>query len=193
MFQPKRYLSFVPPFALRLGILPPGFRVNPAWHGLIRNPAAGVPKEFLAEAKRQGKYKELVVDMPVTDVRHPYFTEYLWTTYANADFELLTPEQKYQAWFAKHWRFQGGWQRIGMLYEDGFTQEEMWVVREAFERMPAEVICARQKRMNAALEMWQHGVMLSSPEMPSSTQDVAYLSPYIRQLLDEWHEVRSMV
>lgn len=192
--MPKRFVNPIPPFNVGLGIMPAGFRVKADMHQLIRNPADGIPKDFIAEAKRAGKYKELVLDMPVTDPRHPYFTEYLWTTYANADVELLTPEQKYQAWFARSVRHAGAWQKIGALYEDGQNQwNQWWLTREAFDRMPNEIVASREARLNIANDAWRNGDILPMDQRPTAAEDISYLMPYMRQVLDEWHESQSHV
>jgi len=193
IFDPKRFITFGPAVKWSLGILPPAYRVSPDAHILIRDPKWGVEKNLIAEAKKNGTYESTILNMPVNDPRHPYYTEYLWVTYANVDFETLSPAEKFQAWQARMFRFTGRWACYGLLYDDVAFHSQWWAVREAIKRMPAEVRIAREKRLSGASELILHDKELDLDDQPPAEADVAYLQPHFRMVLDEWNESKSYV
>jgi len=98
--------------------------------------------------------------------------------------------EKFDKNFILFWRKRLRYLKIGLVYDDLYNAENPIVI-EAINRLPKEVLEARDKRLILATELSLHKTILHKEEWTPIEIDVPYLRPYIDWVTSEMEELDS--
>jgi ubiquinol-cytochrome c reductase subunit 7 len=79
-----------------------------------------------------------------------------------------------------------GYRRYGLVRDDLISDSKD--LDEAVRRLPADVRDARFRRIKMAFDLSLKGKILPKDQWTKSEDDIMYLQPYIKRVIEERHE-----